>query len=149
MNSDIAQIIDLDHITLGDIIRANTSITQLQANVFFVPTPGDFNGDGLVDTADYIVWRKTLGTNNVWADANGNGTVGPEDLDIWRAHYGANMAQGAGANLAQVPEPTSVCLLFLTLTLVHASRQQVPLFYGSRAKDPRTGLKYYLLSYPP
>lgn len=139
LNSDIAPIIDLDHITLADIIRANTAITQLQANVFFVPTPGDFNADGLVDTADYVIWRRTLGTNNVWTDANGNGTVGLEDLAIWRAHYGANTAQGAGANLAQVPEPSSICLLFLTLTLVHASRQRVPPFSGSRAKDARIG----------
>ena len=23
--------------------------------------PGDFNRDGIVDTADYVVWRKTFG----------------------------------------------------------------------------------------
>jgi hypothetical protein len=27
--------------------------------------PGDYNGDGTVDAADYVVWRKTLGTTGL------------------------------------------------------------------------------------
>src|SRR5690606_8843778 len=38
---------------------------------------GDFNGDGLVNLADYSVWRDALGTNGklLPADANGNGVI--------------------------------------------------------------------------
>jgi len=110
LNPDIATLVDLDHLTLGDLIRANTSIPHLQRNIFFVPQPGDFNGDGLVDSSDYIVWRSAVGTENVWVDADGNGTVGMEDLDIWRAHFDA----GAPAQLVdgpQVPEPATIILL--------------------------------------
>ncbi len=40
LNADIAAIIDLDSITLSDIIKLNTGITNLQSNVFFaVPEP--------------------------------------------------------------------------------------------------------------
>ncbi len=115
----IASLVDLDHLTLAGVILANTSISHLQKNVFFVPTPGDFNGDGLVDTADYITWRRALGTNNVWADGDGNGTVGQEDFDVWRAHFNATgTAAGSGSGsevLAQIPEPSSLLLILFVL----------------------------------
>ena len=39
LTSDIAAIIDLDNITLSDVIQLNTGITSIQDNVFFVPEP--------------------------------------------------------------------------------------------------------------
>lgn len=54
--------------------------------------PGDYNRNGLVDTADYVVWRKTLGTvvatAGDGADGNLDGTVGPEDHGVWRENFG-------------------------------------------------------------
>ena len=82
LNPEIAAIIDLDNVTLADIILANTSIEHLQENLFFVPIAGDFNGDGAVDAADFVVWRKYEGIKNVWADGDSNGSVGPEDLAL-------------------------------------------------------------------
>ena len=119
LNPDVAAIVDLDELTLADLIRANTSIGTLQNNVFFVPQAGDYNGDGAVDVADYIVWRKASGTSNVWADGDGNGTVGPEDYALWRVNFGAGI-QGAasGALAAQVPEPTSALLLWALSALL-------------------------------
>jgi hypothetical protein len=124
LNPEIAAIIDLDRLTLADILLANTSIDHLQNNVFFVPIDGDYNGDGTVDTADYVVWRRAVGTNNVWADGDGNGMVGPEDYDVWRRAYGSSFVissspptviaprRGAGS-FVEVPEPSAVvtCLL--------------------------------------
>ncbi len=59
--------------------------------------PGDFNGDGVVDAADYVVWRKTdqsqAGYNN------------------WRANFGRTASSGSGAAAAAVPEPTTGLLL--------------------------------------
>jgi hypothetical protein len=59
--------------------------------------PGDFNGDGVVDAADYVVWRKTdqsqTGYNN------------------WRANFGRTAGSGSGAAAAAVPEPTTGLLL--------------------------------------
>jgi hypothetical protein len=48
---------------------ANTSIDLI------VTMPGDFNGDGIVDAGDYVVWRKGLGT-----------AYTQTDFDTWRAH---------------------------------------------------------------
>jgi hypothetical protein len=63
--------------------------------------PGDLNNNGVVDEADYAVWRKGLGTTYLQAD-----------YSIWRAHFGQPSGSGAGAitNTA-VPEPATLVLL--------------------------------------
>ena len=48
--------------------------------------PGDYNGDGSVDAADYVVWRKSLGENVTpysCADGSGNGLVDQDDYSVW------------------------------------------------------------------
>lgn len=56
---------------------------------------GDYNGDGTVNAADYVLWRKSPGDF---------GTV-PDGYDIWRENYGeSNAGSGNGA----VPEPTAL-----------------------------------------
>ena len=73
---------------------------------------GDYNGDGAVDTADYVVWRNSLGsTSNLVADGSGNGVVDSADYDFWRQRIGTNPGAGAGAqNSLAVPEPAAACL---------------------------------------
>jgi hypothetical protein len=86
---------------------------------------GDFNRNGVVDAADYIVWRKGLGT-----------TYSQTDYDMWRANFGAAaIGSGATAGLsssvnAAVPEPASIALLltgFAAMTLNVALRQRLRL----------------------
>lgn len=72
----------------------------------FDPTSmGDFNADGVVDAADYTVWRDVFQSFELGhpADANGNGFIDYGDYDIWAANYGAN----AGASSVAVPEPAA------------------------------------------
>jgi hypothetical protein len=56
------------------------------------PLPGDYNGNGTVDAADFTVWRDSLGRSGLvpysGADGSGNGMVGPEDYDVWKSHFG-------------------------------------------------------------
>ena len=50
--------------------QANYKLTSLSASN--LKLTGDFNNDNKVDAADYVIWRKTLGsTTNLQADANG------------------------------------------------------------------------------
>lgn len=89
--------------------------------------PGDYNRDGKVDTADYVVWRNSMGQKvplYTGADGNGNATVDAADFGIWKANFGKS--SGAGAEVldgASVPEPTAISLIAILLTgLAMASR---------------------------
>lgn len=72
---------------------------------------GDYNGDGIVDAADYTVWRNSQGQNGIDlpADGSGNGTVGPEDFELWKANFQGD-ASGLGAATESVPEPAAIPL---------------------------------------
>ncbi|TWU00706.1 hypothetical protein Pla108_16580 [Botrimarina colliarenosi] len=72
------------------------------------PLPGDYNSDGVVDAADYTVWRDNHGsTTSLAADGDGDRTIGEGDYAVWSQHYGAN---GSGG-VTPVPEPTAAALL--------------------------------------
>jgi hypothetical protein len=62
--------------------------------------PGDFNQNGVVDLADYVMWRNGVGTTY---------TLG--DYDVWRDHFGQTVGSGAMANHT-VPEP-ALCIMSL------------------------------------
>ncbi|MEQ8769236.1 MAG: GC-type dockerin domain-anchored protein [Phycisphaerales bacterium] len=57
---------------------------------------GDFNADGLVDAADFAVWRSALvgATDSLPAfmfaagDMDNSGSVDADDLDVWQANFG-------------------------------------------------------------
>ncbi len=50
---------------------------------------GDYNLNGVVDAADYALWRKAEGTTDLRADGNGDGQVNDADYTVWRANFGA------------------------------------------------------------
>jgi hypothetical protein len=72
--------------------------------------PGDYNDNGTVDAADYVLWRDGGALANEVADP---GTISQADYEEWRARFGNTSAGGAGASLAAVPEPASLLLLLL------------------------------------
>jgi surface-anchored protein len=86
---------------------------------------GDYNGDGIVDAADYTVWRNQLNQTGggLTADGDQNGIVDAEDYLLWKSNYGNLAASGAsaGPTAAIVPEPTALTLIF-TVSLVVAFR---------------------------
>jgi len=86
-----------------------------------VPQAGDYNDDGVVDAADYVLWRRTLGsTTDLRADGNesgrGAGIVDMSDYSVWRANFGSTMPGSGGNMTASIPEPAS-WLLWIGLTL--------------------------------
>ena len=76
---------------------------------------GDFNGDGVVDAADYVVWRNGLGTIFM-----------PSDYNVWRMHFGQTAGSGAALSSAQsaaVPEPAGLLLIIAGTILVACDRR--------------------------
>jgi hypothetical protein len=74
--------------------------------------PGDYNNDGAVDAADYVVWRKT-------------GINGPTGYDTWRTNFGEPGGSGSGASEnATVPEPSTFVLGASAFGLCRAFRRR-------------------------
>jgi arabinogalactan endo-1,4-beta-galactosidase len=73
---------------------------------------GDYNSDTVVDAADYIVWRRTLGSTSDMR-ANGDdtgasmGVIDQADYEFWKAHFGNALAGGASSTRSSVPEPAN------------------------------------------
>ena len=87
-------------------------------------TTGDYNGNGVVDAADYVLWRATLNQTvpepGDGADGNRSGTVDDGDYDFWREHFGEvvpDLATGGSGQVAAVPEPASAASLFIGLVM--------------------------------
>jgi fibronectin-binding autotransporter adhesin len=71
---------------------------------------GDYNDDGSVDAADYVVWRKTDGT--------------PSGYNTWRANFGQSAGGRAVASAnAAVPEPSTLVMLVLAAAGVCSRRR--------------------------
>jgi endonuclease I len=111
---------------------ASSSLTlTLMGEVLEAGLPGDYNGDGRVDAADYIVWRTTYGdTVPAFSGADGDGDeqIGDGDYTVWAQNFGA--AAGGGA-ARSVPEPAAMWLAVFLLTAGSASAR-----WGRRAARP-------------
>jgi hypothetical protein len=83
--------------------------------------PGDYNGNGVVDAADYTVWRDSLGQMGTNLPANGNNSgasankIDSADYTYWKTRFGnmTPMGAGAGSFASAVPEPDGAALLLL------------------------------------
>jgi hypothetical protein len=89
-NTNGAQIYQIDNFRLISLADAGLD--------------GDFNEDGKVDAADYVMWRKTDSTM--------------PNYDLWKQHFGESQAGSGGAS--GVPEPGTL-LLLTTLVFVGSS----------------------------
>ena len=105
-------------------VAYQTTLAQL---VVIDHLPGDYNKNGVVDTADYVVWRSTLGQAVAFlsgADGNGNGAVDNGDYSFWRARFGQLAAGSGAANGAVVSESSSLLPLILMTVGTSLRRQR-------------------------
>jgi hypothetical protein len=78
-------------VTLSFTPDAN-GVTPIVVGATAVPL-GDYNRNGAVDTADYVIWRKTLGsTTNLRANGDNTGAsmgvIDDADYNVWTQNYG-------------------------------------------------------------
>lgn len=86
---------------------------------------GDYNNNGKVDAADYVLWRNNLNQNVTLPNDTTPGTVTNADYTVWRSNFGTSAGAGSGALLGgpAVPEPAAVALLIAAATLAALHRR--------------------------
>jgi Glucose / Sorbosone dehydrogenase len=77
-----------------------------------IALPGDYDNNHVVDAADYALWRKNVGTDNILVNDATGGTIGDDQYNQWRANFGKTIATG-GTGAALVPEPSFASLLLI------------------------------------
>ena len=86
--------------------------------------PGDYNGNGVVDAADYVAWRKNLNMAATLPNDTTPGFVSSEDYGVWRSNFGRTLAGAGAAERAAIPEPGGVVLLLTSFVGLIAMRRQ-------------------------
>lgn len=86
-----------------------------QPSIARLDVPGDYNGNGVVDAADYVLWRKGGPLLNQIDDP---AQVNAQDYTQWRARFSSTLAAAGGGSIANapVPEPSAIVLFLLGLT---------------------------------
>lgn len=79
--------------TPSHTLKRKLQFERLETRCMLATTvAGDYSANGLVDAADYVIWRAALDhtvvTPGDGADGNRDLIVGPQDYQVWRANYG-------------------------------------------------------------
>jgi hypothetical protein len=104
----------------GSILLTSNQGSAASMTVLINPNAaltGDFNGNGVVDAADYVFWR------------GGGTTYTTNSYAIWRSQFGQTPGSpGSGAaagfaNGAAVPEPSAVTLMLVAAVILAIRRR--------------------------
>jgi hypothetical protein len=82
-------------------------------NVVAASLPGDYNGNGIVDAANYVIWRKGLSTPYT-----------QNDFLVWRSHLEQSSAAGISLNGSTVPEPNSQFIAVAVILIIGVTRNR-------------------------
>jgi hypothetical protein len=121
--------------TLNGATGSAIPLTVTNGTIMVSTLPlADFSHNGIVDAADYTIWRDSMGQTGTGlaADADGNHVIDQTDYNIWKSQFGyvAAGASGAAAGRlsagAAVPEPSAAILLVAAmLGVIFAQRSGV------------------------
>ena len=108
----------IDEFSTWSRLLTNDEIAFLSTSAISNGLAGDFNHNGVVDGADYVVWRKGLGS-----------TYTQNDFNTWRSNFGVTNGAGAESESegpsSSVPEPAGAiaCVsAMMALLMVRRSR---------------------------
>jgi DNA-binding beta-propeller fold protein YncE len=84
-----------------------------------VALPGDYNRNGTVDAADYVVWRNTRGQSRSLPNESGLNihSVDIEDYWFWQANFGRTIPTSDALSDRAVPEPSLTASIMIGMTL--------------------------------
>jgi hypothetical protein len=115
------------------VVSATIDVDNLRFAFFSLP--GDYNEDGVVNAADYVVWRNSNGKTGLGLAADGNvdGVVDVDDYQWWRSYFGERLDSAATAS---VPEAGPTALLGVALLYCLSVRPGT-----ARRNHPSAGLQ--------
>ncbi|MCO6043172.1 hypothetical protein NG895_04580 [Aeoliella sp. ICT_H6.2] len=105
------------------------SLEVVDGQIVFSPSnvPGDFNDDGVVDLADYTVWRNHLGAPAGTLPNDSTGlTIGNDQYETWRTHFGDTALEPAVYPVVSVPEPAAFLAAFILSGIWYSSCRRSP-----------------------
>lgn len=112
-----ASLRSYERVVLGSALTNNNTAAYFDnVKVEFIAAgsqtgvPGDYNGNNVVDAADYVLWRNGGPLQN---EVDNVGTVDANDYAAWRARFSNTAGSGSGLQSAAVPEPAGAVLLVL------------------------------------
>jgi formylglycine-generating enzyme len=125
---------DTDATTLSSSSRVVQNATYENSDVGFrlatiaaaAGIAGDYNNNGVVDAADYVLYRKFLGQSVTLPNDSTPGSVTTADYDVWRAHFGQSAGAGSGSvglGESAVPEPSAILLCAVAWGLFAVGRR--------------------------
>lgn len=94
-----------------DIAAGTTFADVYNALVGVTPTDdADFDADGDIDGADFLIWQRGVGTGGgqPQGNADGLGGIDGDDLAVWEGQFGTAVAASQ-----PIPEPASLALALL------------------------------------
>ncbi len=116
-------VLDIDKVIAQQDVR-NDDVVQLINALVLNLSAGDYDFNGIVNMADYSVWRQSYdSTTAAEADGNGNGVVDLADFVVWRNSM-AGSAAGAAASLLAVPEPAAAFMAMTAVVALVARRRR-------------------------
>jgi fibronectin-binding autotransporter adhesin len=102
----------------GRTYGSTSSTAMVQDNNYFagagmvtVGLLGDYSGNNVVGAEDYVIWRKSYSSNTAMYNA-------------WVSNFGATAGAGAGLSASVVPEPSTVALVGLLISLITLCRRR-------------------------
>ena len=112
-----APTVDFSAAPLGSGLAWGVALspTSISLVVLSSGIAGDYNGDGSVDAADYVLWRKH---NNTAVTLSNDATPGTSaaDYSVWRSHFGQSQGSESGAiSNSAVPEPAAIVPLMFVV----------------------------------
>lgn len=99
----------------------NGTSSSFNLTVTAAGVPGDYNGNNVVDAADYVLWRNGGPLQN---EVDTPGTVNAADYTAWRARFGNVSGAGANFEISAVPEAATGMLALMGFLLASVVRNR-------------------------